>query len=72
MLTDEVMPDFTGTQLATVLRGRRAGMPVVLVSGYIGSVMTELAVSAGVSEILKKPVHAQDLASVLARVLGRA
>jgi len=72
VLTDEVMPEFSGTQLATVLRGRRANLPVILVSGYIGSMISELAASAGVGEILKKPVHAQELASSLARVLGRA
>jgi PAS domain S-box-containing protein len=72
VLTDEVMPDFTGTQLATVLRGRRASLPAILVSGYVGAMITELATSAGVSEILKKPVHAQDLAAALARALGRA
>jgi PAS domain S-box-containing protein len=72
VLTDEVMPDFTGTQLATVLRGRRANLPIILVSGYVGSMITELATSAGVGEILKKPVHAQELASALARALGRA
>jgi PAS domain S-box-containing protein len=71
VLTDEVMPDFTGTQLATVLRGRRANLPVILVSGYIGTMISDLATSAGVREILKKPVHAQELASTLARVLGR-
>ena len=72
VLTDEVMPDFTGTQLATVLLGRRSNLPVILVSGYTGSIITELATSAGVREILKKPVHAQELAAALARALGRA
>jgi PAS domain S-box-containing protein len=72
VLTDEVMPDFTGTQLATVLLGRRANLPIILVSGYVGTVIAELATSAGVREILKKPVHAQELASALARALGRA
>jgi PAS domain S-box-containing protein len=71
VLTDEVMPEFTGTQLATVLRGRRSDLPVILVSGYVGSMISELATSAGVEEILKKPVHAQDLAAALARALGR-
>ncbi|HYL24475.1 MAG TPA: PAS domain S-box protein [Burkholderiales bacterium] len=71
VLTDEVMPDFTGTQLATVLLGRRSNLPVILVSGYTGSIITELATSAGVREILKKPVHAQELAAALARALGR-
>jgi PAS domain S-box-containing protein len=72
ILTDEVMPGFTGTQLATVIRGRRSDLPIILISGYVGSMITELATGAGVGEILKKPVHAQDLASALARVLGRA
>jgi PAS domain S-box-containing protein len=72
VLTDEVMPDFTGTQLATVLLGRRSNLPVILVSGYTGSIITELATSAGVREILKKPVHAQELAAALARALGRS
>src|SRR5207237_5175591 len=72
VLTDEVMPEFSGTQLATVLRGRRANLPIILVSGYVGTLISELATSAGVHEILKKPVHAQELASALARALGRA
>ncbi|MFN2644046.1 MAG: PAS domain S-box protein [Burkholderiales bacterium] len=72
VLTDEVMPNFTGTQLATKLRGRRAELPVILISGYIGTMISDLAAAAGVREILKKPVHAQELASALARALGRA
>jgi PAS domain S-box-containing protein len=71
VLTDEVMPEFTGTQLATVLHGRRADLPVILVSGYVGAMISELANSAGVEQILKKPVHAQELAAALARALGR-
>ena len=72
VVTDEVMPGVSGTQLATALRGRRADLPVILVSGYIGTMISELAAGAGVREILKKPVHAQELASALARALGRA
>ena len=72
VLTDEVMPGFTGTQLATVLRGRRADVPIILISGYIGTMISDLAASAGVGEILKKPVHAQQLATALARALGRS
>ena len=72
VVTDEVMPGVSGTQLATSLRGRRADLPVILVSGYIGTMISELAAGAGVREILKKPVHAQELAAALARALGRA
>jgi len=60
----------TGTDLARKLRERRADLPIVLVSGYIGPMMTERAVAAGVDEILKKPVHSRELAAALARVLS--
>ena len=72
VLTDEVMPDFSGTQLASELRGRRADLPVILVSGYVGTMISDLASAAGVREVLKKPVHAQDLAGALSRALRRA
>jgi PAS domain S-box-containing protein len=71
VIADEVMPGLTGTQLAASLRQRRADLPIVLVSGYIGPMMTERAIAAGVDEILKKPLLARDLAAALARVLRR-
>jgi PAS domain S-box-containing protein len=70
-IADEVMPDLTGTELAAALRRRRPALPVVLMSGYIGPMMTERALSAGVYEILKKPVQSRDLAGALARALRR-
>jgi len=72
VIADEVMPGLTGTQLAASLRRRRADLPIVLVSGYIGPMMSERATAAGVNEILKKPLLARDLAAALARVLKRA
>jgi CheY-like chemotaxis protein len=41
------------------------------VSGYVGPMMTERALAAGVSEILKKPVQSRDIAAALARLLRR-
>jgi PAS domain S-box-containing protein len=69
-IADEVMPDLTGTELAAALRRRRPGLPVILVSGYIGPMMTERALGAGVREILKKPFQSRELAAALARALG--
>ena len=69
VVADEVMPGLTGTELAGALRSRRAGLPFVLMSGYIGPMMTERARAAGVMEILKKPVQSRDLAAALARAL---
>ncbi len=71
VITDEVMPGLTGTDLAGSLRRRRKDLPIVLVSGYIGPMMSERALAAGVDAILKKPVQSRDLAAALARVLKR-
>ncbi|HEV3009461.1 MAG TPA: ATP-binding protein [Burkholderiales bacterium] len=72
VIADEVMPGLSGTQLARALRRRRADLPIVLVSGYTGPMLSERALAAGVTEILKKPVQSRDIASALARVLRRA
>jgi len=72
LITDEVMPGLAGTELAAGLRRRRADLPIVLVSGYIGPMMSERAAAAGIGEILKKPVQSRELAAALARALGRA
>ena len=72
VIADEVMPGLSGTQLARSLRRRRADLPVVLVSGYTGPMLSERALAAGVTEILKKPVQSRDLAAALARAVKRS
>src|SRR4051794_2750811 len=72
VITDEVMPGLTGTEFASSIRRRRRDLPIVLVSGYIGPMMSERALAAGVDAILKKPVQSRELAAALARVLKRA
>ena len=72
VIADEVMPGLTGTQLATVLRKRRPDLPIVLMSGYTGPMLTERALGAGITEILKKPVQSREIAGALARALKRA
>ncbi|HYN12019.1 MAG TPA: PAS domain S-box protein [Burkholderiales bacterium] len=72
VIADEVMPGLTGTELARSLRGPRPGLPIILMSGYTGPMMTERALAAGVTEILKKPLQSRDIAAALARVLRRA
>jgi CheY-like chemotaxis protein len=72
MVTDEVMPALTGTELARRVRRRRPDLPIVLLSGYSGPILTQQALGAGVSELLKKPVQSRELAAALARALRRA
>ena len=69
VVADEMMPGLSGTELAVLLRRHRAGLPIVLVSGYTGPMLAERALGAGITEILKKPVQSRDLSAALARAL---
>jgi CheY-like chemotaxis protein len=64
VITDEVMPGITGTALAARLHRRRAGLPIVLVSGYIAPMLAERAHAAGATEILRKPVQSREFAQL--------
>lgn len=71
VLTDETMPDLTGTELARKIRQLRPDIPIVLMSGYSGGQLAERAALAGVNDVLHKPLERRDIALALARVLAR-
>jgi CheY-like chemotaxis protein len=69
VLSDETMPELTGSQLAQQLRKLRADIPIVLMSGYSGATLVTPALAAGANEILSKPLVVRDIARCLASVL---
>lgn len=70
VLTDEMMPGLTGTALARAARRARPTLPVILISGYTGPMLNQVALDAGVREVLRKPVQSRELAAALARALS--
>jgi signal transduction histidine kinase len=71
VITDEVMPRLSGTQLTRALRERLPQLPVLLVSGYGGALLARRAAAAGVTRVLAKPLRRAELSRVLAEVLAR-
>jgi CheY-like chemotaxis protein len=69
VLTDEMMPELTGTALALAIHRIRSGIPILIMSGYVNSVDGAAARAAGVNEVLRKPLQSRDIAEALARVL---
>jgi PAS domain S-box-containing protein len=69
VLTDESMPDLTGTELARAIRHIRHAVPIIVMSGYGGMQLANRAAEIGVNAVLPKPLHNRDLAESLARVL---
>jgi CheY-like chemotaxis protein len=71
VVLDQLMPGMTGTELARQIRQLRADVPVVLISGYTGPVLTLQALSSGIDHILTKPLDLQQIAEALSKVLAR-
>jgi PAS domain S-box-containing protein len=84
LITDERMPEMSGSALIREVRRMRSALPVVLVSGYMGATagkacessladapdaVQEAALATLADEVLQKPLSARDLATSLARVL---
>jgi DNA-binding NtrC family response regulator len=72
VLSDEMMPEMTGSQLAREIRKLRPDVPIVLMSGYGGTSLAARAMGAGANEVLGKPLVARDIARALARVLSKS
>ncbi|MGE0006603.1 MAG: two-component system VirA-like sensor kinase [Parvibaculaceae bacterium] len=70
VLTDEVMPELTGTELARAMHEVRPDLPIVLMTGYGGMVPPHKLESAGIREVLRKPLLPRTLAECLARQIG--
>lgn len=69
IITDEVMPGLSGTQLTEALRIHAPHLPVLLVSGYGGALLAQRAATAGVTRVLAKPLQRAELARALAELL---
>jgi PAS domain S-box-containing protein len=69
VLSDEAMPDMTGSELALEIRKIRPDIPIVLMSGYVTTALSTRARDAGVVEVLNKPLVARDIARSLAGAL---
>ncbi len=72
VVTDESMPGMSGSELILKLRQIRPKIPILLVSGYLGTAVVRRAREAGADEVLRKPLSARQLATSLDRVLQGA
>ena len=69
VITDELMPVLSGTQLTEALREFAPRLPVLLISGYGGALLAQRAAAVGVTRMLAKPLQREELSRALAQVL---
>ena len=70
VLTDEVMPDMTGTQLTTELRNFGFTRPVLIVTGFGGPGFEIRAQQAGVTRVMRKPYTHDNLGRAMHELLS--
>jgi two-component system, LuxR family, response regulator FixJ len=56
LLVDQHMPDLTGLQLVTRLRGQGVALPIALITGSPSPDLVRLANELGVASVLEKPL----------------
>jgi len=71
VLSDESMPEMTGSELASEIRKLRPDLPIVLMSGFVSPALLLRAKDIGVIDVLAKPLVERDIARSLANALQK-
>jgi len=69
VLTDENMPELSGSELVAAIRASGLDVPIIMTSGNVTQALWERARAASVCALLGKPVRDASLAQALARCL---
>ncbi len=70
LVTDVVMPEMSGPELARRALAQRPGLAVVYLSGYAGDEIADQDLSADSVRFLQKPVPRRVLNRTLAELVG--
>jgi PAS domain S-box-containing protein len=69
VVTDQMMPELTGTDLALKIHAIRPGIPIILTTGYTASLTPERLHLMGISRLLMKPLSVESLGTLVHDVL---
>ncbi|PLX84837.1 MAG: hypothetical protein C0617_06395 [Desulfuromonas sp.] len=69
VITDQTMPQMTGTVLAGHLVGIRPDIPIILCTGYSPGLTPEAVAALGIREMVNKPLTAREYGEAIRRVL---
>lgn len=69
LVTDQNMPNITGTDLALKMRVVRPDLKVIIITGFADNLSEEIIAQCGVSEVILKPMIFEDFSKIIRRVL---
>lgn len=71
VITDQTMPEMTGIELAEQIKSIDDSVPIILCSGYTGSVTKSKMDAAGINHFMMKPVTVQGLTNEIQNLLNK-
>ena len=69
VITDQIMPQLTGTLLAVELMGIRPEVPIVIIAGYSDSITVEECQEMGIRQLVRKPLNPDSFSRTIRNVL---
>jgi signal transduction histidine kinase/ActR/RegA family two-component response regulator len=72
VISDQVMPDLTGSDMIARMRAIRPDLPAIICSGFSESLSADDAKAMGIGQFLMKPISRRDLARAIRRSMGEA
>jgi PAS domain S-box-containing protein len=72
IITDQTMPDMTGSDLARLMLQIRPDIPIILCTGYSNLIDESSAKAMGIKEFVLKPLTKETIAKVIRKVLPEA
>jgi CheY-like chemotaxis protein len=69
LVTDQSMPNVTGTDLASKMMAIKPDLKVIIITGYSDNLSEEILYENGISEVILKPMILDDFSKVIRRVL---
>ena len=70
IVSDLIMPEMTGEELARAIRKIRPDIPIIFWTGYSENINADALSEIGINEVLLKPITLSHLADTLRKVLG--
>ncbi len=69
VITDQTMPELTGTELAEAILKLKPDTPIILCSGYPSSIIEAKVYAIGIKRFVAKPLNERKLAEIVRQVL---
>ncbi|HLN55159.1 MAG TPA: ATP-binding protein [Bacteroidales bacterium] len=69
LVTDQNMPELTGTDLAFRMKETRPELKVIIITGFADNLSGEVLARCGVSDVILKPMVLDDFSKTIRRVL---